>query len=85
MADAMTEGALTLSAPEWSGAVRSRYKRCEIWLQCSGCVVGLDHVFGEVSISRLRPDSRLGATLEVALGTGSTPRGVTVVEGRCGA
>jgi len=81
MASLMTEGTLTLSALGWSGAVRGWYKQCEIRPRCGGGVVGLDHVSGELSISQLRPDSRLGITLKVTPGTGSTLRGVTVVEG----
>ena len=47
------------------------------------CVVGLDHVFGELSISQLRLHPRLDVTLEVIPEPGWMLRGVTVVEGQC--
>ena len=82
-ASVMTEGTVTSSASQWGGTVRSWYKRCEIWLQCGGGVVGLDRVFGQLSISQLRLHPRLDVTLEVIPEPGWMLRGVTVVEGQC--
>lgn len=81
---AMTTGTLTPSKAGCSAEVTSRYKRCEIRLECGGEAGDLSRLFGGLSIfpvkaSPKRLDPRSGRAA-----AGERPRGVTAAEGRRG-
>lgn len=81
---ATTTGILTPSKAGRFAKVTSRYKRCEIRLECGGEAGGLPRLFGGLSIFPVKaPPKRLDPRGGRVV-TSGRPRGVTVAEGRRG-
>lgn len=81
---ATTAGTLTPSEADVLAEVTSRYKRCEIRLECGGEMGGLPRLFGGLSIFPVKaPPRRRDQRSGHGVASGR-PRGVTVAEGRRG-
>lgn len=81
---ATTTGILTPSKAGRFAKVTSRYKQCEIRLECGGEAGGLSRLFGGLSIFPVKaPPKRLDPRGGRDVPSGR-PRGVTVAEGRRG-